>query len=67
MLSISEIIGSEKPILLEKEVGMLTLDEIVNINENTTDYEHVGFIQTDEVHELFQKVYSKKSSLEDKE
>lgn len=60
MNHISEIIGSEQPILLEKETGMLSFDEIVYINENIEDYKLVGFIQIDEEKELYEKVYIRK-------
>lgn len=60
MIHISEVIGSELPILLEKETGMLSFDEIIYINENIVDYKLVGFIQIDEDKELYEKIYIRK-------
>ncbi|MBU8732504.1 hypothetical protein KM915_20870 [Cytobacillus oceanisediminis] len=61
MLKAYEILGTDKPILKEKEFDQFFLDEITFLNENPEQYEVVAYIQVIKGNEQFFKAaYSKK-------
>lgn len=60
MLHISEIIGTDKPVLTHKDTGLFTYDELVYIGENPTEYTVAAFIRIDDnSEEFYEKLYSK--------
>lgn len=62
LLKAYQILGTDKPILKERELHHYYLDEIVHLNEDPENYEVVAYVQMDKyTHEtFFQAVYSKK-------
>lgn len=60
MAHISELTGTDKPILQEKKDGMFTFDELVYNYENTNEYEAVAYMpETTGDDEFYQKLYVK--------
>lgn len=60
MLHISEITGTDKPVITEKEKDMFTYDELVYIGENPAEYKLAAFIRIDKnSDELYEKLYTK--------
>lgn len=59
MLKPHEIIGSELPIIEEKEVGMFTYQELVYLQEDPHDYQVSGHMKGS-VEDLFIRIYTKK-------
>lgn len=61
MLKAHEILGTDKPILEEKEAQHFFLDEITYLNENPEQYEIVAYLQIIKNQQVFYKpVYAKK-------
>lgn len=62
MNHLSEIIGSEKPILSSKEEGQFTYEELIYLEEDTSKYHVVGYLpEGDEQDQLFLNIYSKRA------
>ncbi len=59
MLKPHEIIGSELPIIEEKQLGMFTYQELVYLQEEPRNYQVAGFIKGT-VEDLFIQIYTKK-------
>lgn len=59
-LTKSEIVGSDKPVIINKTEDQFLYDQLVNLGENPADYMHVGFstVYLDRT-QLFEKVYQK--------
>lgn len=57
IIHISEITGTDKPILVSKEKNTFTYEEIIYTQQDT-NFEHVAFLTTDD-ETLFNKLYSK--------
>ncbi|MEB6550194.1 hypothetical protein MXL46_13950 [Heyndrickxia sporothermodurans] len=61
MLKSHEILGTDKPILRERESHHFFLDEITHLNENPEHYEVAGYVQIKISKQIFYKpVYVKK-------
>ncbi|MBL5768667.1 hypothetical protein [Heyndrickxia sporothermodurans] len=61
MLKGHEILGTDKPILRERESNHFFLDEITQLNENPEHYEVAGYVQMTINKQIFYKpVYVKK-------
>ena len=59
MLKFYEIIGTDKPILKEKEPNHMSLFEIVHFNENPLNYQVDGYVQKIKSKQIFfEPVYS---------
>lgn len=55
-----DILGTDKPIFIEKGLNHFFLDEISHLNENPEDYKITGYVQLIKNREVFfRPVYSK--------
>lgn len=60
MLQKSDIIGSDLPVLTEKEDGMFTYEEALYLGEDLKNYGVIGFIRIDkDSDEFYEKLYVK--------
>lgn len=60
MLQKHEIIGSELPIIFEKENKHFTHEELIYLKQDLKEFEHVAFLPTYVGNvQLFEKIYSK--------
>lgn len=56
-----EILGIDKLIYRKKEQNHFTLDELILMNANIKDYEHVGFVRLSKGGKtLYRAVYTRK-------
>ncbi|MCM3227574.1 hypothetical protein [Terribacillus saccharophilus] len=63
MLKKNDIVGSEKPIFFEREDEHFTYDELVIMEENLNDYEHVGYEPSYIGKEqFFEKLYARRTA-----
>ena len=58
MFHISEVTGTDKPILISKEKGTFTYEEIIYTGQDPANFEHAAFLTTED-ESLFDKLYSK--------
>ncbi|WP_456275074.1 hypothetical protein [Bacillus sp. AK031] len=60
MYKANEVLGTDLPIFRKKQEGYFSLEEIIHLNENPSDYKISGYVALERFKEIFyEPLYSK--------